>query len=434
MISTNEILLFLVGIILSCFFSGSEAVVVSLSLERMKQLIEKGGRRGKLVEFLQGKSSEILNTILVGNNIVNVFIPTLAATIMQRLFESNILAISTFFSTSFILIFGEIIPKTFARTHVEKLIIPVLFILKIFYFLLWPIVKPLTAIISFLLGKNARINGRVVTAGDIEFMVNQAEEDNSMDSKQIDLLNSILEFPTIKVRDIMRPRNKIQGIKSDATFEEVLEIIRDVAHSRYPVYKEDLDDVSGFLHVKDLALVKPEDRDNFYLENFIKEPFYVFESMKIQAVFDHMNRNKVHLSLVKDESGLLVGIVTLEDIMEEIFGEILDEHDNEEDDLPGADHELTAEGIVVSGTISLRDLYNEHDIKIPLNDNFSTLTGFVLEMLENNFPKQGQVILWENFSFELTEVNGSEIERILIKVLKHEEEDANLDENSIGAK
>ena len=137
--------------------------------------------------------------------------------------------------------------------------------------------------------------------------------------------------------------------------------------------------------------------------------------MKIQAVFDHMNRKKVHLSLVKDENGLVVGIVTLEDIMEEIFGEIQDEHDDEDDMIAKNLEETLEDGITLPGSISLRDLDSEFDIKIPLNDNYSTLRGFLLDMLGNNFPKEGNILFWEGLSFELVKVVDNEIEEVKIE-------------------
>ncbi len=414
--STLEFGLFIAGLIASGFFSGSEAILLSIPIDRVKQLIEEGDRRGKALSFMVDKPNELLATILIGNNLVNVFLGALATTIAQKIFKNDVIAIATGVTTVLLVIFGEIFPKTFGRARAERLAYPVLFALKIFYWIFWIPVFFITKLIEFTLGKNAQLNERAVTSNDIEYMVNQAEEDKSIDSKQIDMLNSVLEFPMIKVRDAMVPRTKVNGIKLTATFDEVIEDVKEHAHTRYPVYDESLDNPVGFLHVKDLAFVSQEDRSNFSLSNYIKEPFYVYESMKIQAVFDHMNKNKVHLALVKDESGLVVGIITLEDIMEEIFGEIMDEHD-EEDDLPTSDHHIGPDGLTVPGVISLRDLYTEYDIKIPLNDNYSTLTGFILEMLEDVFPKEGQIILWENYSFELEQVENSNIEKVVIKAL-----------------
>jgi putative hemolysin len=246
----------------------------------------------------------------------------------------------------------------------------------------------------------------------LKSMVEMAEEERTIDSKQIDLLTSILEFPSIKVKDIMVPRTSIEAIKIGARFEDIINLVREVVHSRYPVYQESMDDVIGFLHIKDLTFVTETERRNFNVSKYLKPPFFVYEHMKIQAVFDHMNRKKVHLALVKDENGIVVGMLTLEDIMEEIFGEIQDEHDDEQDEIPGVKSE---EGVLVPSTISLRDLYNEYDIKIPLNDNYSTLNGFLMEQLGNSFPKKGHLVIWDGYSFETVRVKNYEIKEVKIK-------------------
>jgi len=182
------------------------------------------------------------------------------------------------------------------------------------------------------------------------------------------------------------------------------------------VARGDLDHCLGFLHVKDLAFLTDEEKDDFDINNILKAPFFVYEHMKIQAVFDHMNRKKVHLALVKDENGLTVGIITLEDIVEEVLGEIQDEHDLVEKKAQDEYQEMDLlEGVVVEGSISLRDLYNDLEIKIPLNDNYSTVSGFILDMLGNNFPEEGQIIVWEGLSFELIKVTNHIIEQVKIK-------------------
>lgn len=406
------------GLALSAFFSGSEAALMSIPVDRTKQLIEEGGARGKALEFLAEKPNHILTTILVGNNLVNTLVAALTTSIATRYFADDAVALSVGFATIFILIFGEITPKTFARNHAEILAMPCIYILRVWYIALYPVIHTFMWVIEKVLGKNAQIRGRIVTRDDIEFMVSKAEEDRTIDSKQLDLLSSILEFPTIKVKDIMVPRQNIIALEKDCTYQDVLKLIRDVAHSRYPVYGEDIDDVLGFLHVKDLAFVNDTEEKTFKVTQYIKPPFFVYEHMKIQAVFDHMNRKKVHLALVKDENGIVVGMITLEDIMEEIMGEIQDEHDEDDDGVPGVE---TEEGIMVPSSISLRDLYNEYDVKIPLNDNYSTLTGFLLEHLGNNFPRKGQLVFWDGFSFELTRVKNYEIKEVKIKSVDGEQ-------------
>ncbi len=414
MYSTYELIGFVACIILSAFFSGSEAVLLSIGIDRAKQLIEGGGPKGRNMKFMVDRSNELLQTILIGNNIVNILASSLVTVIAARFFQDDAIGYAVGFTTIIILIFGEIIPKTFARTHAESFSFVVIGILRLFFVVLWPLVMFMSLAIRLILGSNAQISGRIVTKDDIEYMVNKAEKENTMDSKQIDLLTSVMEFPTIKVKDIMIPRHRVKSIQDSFTFSEIVTLVKIDSHSRYPVCHGSLDHALGFLHVKDLAQV--EDRESFKIEDWLKDPFFVYEHMKIQAVFDHMNRKKVHLALVKDENGLVVGIVTLEDIVEEIFGDISDEHDSEEVDASDDfdDFDLT-EGIELEGSISIRDLYNDYDIKIPLNDNFSTLAGFILDMLGNNFPEEGQIIVWEGYSFELIKVNDFEIRTIRIK-------------------
>lgn len=412
MSTDQEILFLVVSLVLSGFFSGSEAALLSLPHEKAKQIAEEHGIDSWAIKMWLKKPNDILTTILVGNNFVNIFIASVSTAIAQRYFQNDAIAISVFVTTMAILFVGEILPKTFARGNSEK-IAPLCMILLIgFYYLLYPLVKAFMKIIVLVLGENANVTGRQVTKDDIEIMVEMAEEKKSMDSKQLELLTSILEFPSIKVKDIMVPRTSIEGIQKDMSYEEVIKLVKEDAHSRYPVYDEDLDEVLGFLHVKDLAFIEDKARNNFNVTKYVKPPFYVYEHMKIHAVFDHMNRKKVHLALVKDENGIVVGMLTLEDIMEEIFGEIQDEHDDEDDVIPGVESE---EGVIVPPTISLRDLYNEYDIKIPLNDNYSTLNGFLMEHLGNNFPRKGHMIIWDKYSFELTRVKNFEIKEVKIK-------------------
>ncbi len=407
-----EVISLSISLFLSAFFSCSEAALMSLPHEKAKQIADEHGLDSVAIKHWVERPNDLITTILVGNNIVNIFIASLSTAIAQRYLNDEALAVSVGVTTVVILIFGEIMPKTFGRNFSEKISPLIAMILVAFYYLLFPIVKIFMFIISVVLGKNAQMRSRAVTRDDIEVMVEMAEEERTIDSKQLDLLSSILEFPSIKVKDIMVPRTNIEAVKKTASFEDVIKLVREVAHSRYPVYTEDLDDVLGFLHIKDLAFVTLTERDQFDVTKYVKPPFFVYEHMKIQAVFDHMNRKKVHLALVKDENGLVVGMLTLEDIMEEIFGEISDEHDDEEDGIPGVESE---EGILVPATISLRDLYNEYDVKIPLNDNYSTLNGFLLEQLGNSFPKKGNMIIWEGFSFELMRVKNYEIKEVKIK-------------------
>lgn len=415
-ISVWEIVILVVCLFGSAFFSGSEAVLMSLGLDRAQQLLDEGGSKSKAMHFMINQSNELLATILVGNNIVNILTASLTTSIATRIFESDAVGISTGLVTIMILIFGEIIPKTFARSQAENLSVFIIYILRFKYIVFYPVIRAMVFIIKAVLGENAELTGRFITKNDIEYMISKAEQDKTMDSKQLDLLNSILEFPTIKVKDIMIPRPEVKFIKKGLTFQQIIEFAKQDNYSRYPVTEGELESTVGFLHIKDLAFVRGEGKSQFDVTRYLKDPFFVYEHMKIQAVFDYMNRKKVHLALVKDENGIVVGIVTLEDIVEEIFGEIHDEHDIEELDPKETEKDKDlVDGLIIDGALSLRGLYSDYDIKIPLNDNYSTVAGFILDMLGNNFPKQGQIIVWDGYSFELKRVEDFEIKEIKIQ-------------------
>ena len=203
-------------------------------------------------------------------------------------------------------------------------------------------------------------------------MINKAEQEQSMDSKQIELISSVLEFPSIKVKDIMVPRSQIKYLQKDMNYDQILEYATEDEYSRYPVVDEDLENTIGFLHLKDLTFIQNGAREKFKMLEHLKPQFFVYEHMKINAVFDHMNKKKTHLSLVKDENGIVVGIITLEDIVEEILGEIQDEHDDEEELVASPKQKLASEaGLVLSGQISLRDLDSDYDIKTVLRTMFT---------------------------------------------------------------
>lgn len=399
----------------SAFFSGAEAALLSIGVDRARQLIDEGGTKGKAMAFMILRPSELLTTILIGNNIANILAGSITTNIAARMTGSTTIGVALGITTVITIVFGEIIPKTFARNHGERFSVIVIRSLQILFYLLYPIVKSVVWFIGTILGDSAEVTGRMVTKDDIEFMISKAEKERTMDSKQIDLLSSILEFPLIKVKDILISRMRVNYGQVNWTFDEMMNYARETGNSRYPIVDGELENIVGFLHVKDLAFVTDEEKKTFKLEKLLKPPFFVYEHMKIQSVFDHMNKKKVHLALVKDENGTVVGIVTLEDIIEEIFGEIHDEHDDVEEVEKALAEANLEDGIVVDGDISLRELYSDYDVRIPLNDNYSTLAGFLLDMLGNTFPEQGQIIVWEGISFDLEIVDDHVIKQVRLK-------------------
>ncbi len=413
-----EVVLLCVFLSLSFFCSISEAVLMSLGVDRVEQLIETKQKSAKTLRFVMEKSNEILTTILIINTFANIVAGSVVTTLTMHLFNSEkYVAYMLGATTVIILFFGEIVPKTIGRAHSEKLAVFVFTILRFCYYLFYPLVETIMLFAKILLGDRVNLRGKLVTTEELEYMVSKAQEDKSIDSKQINFLNSILEFPMIKVKDIMIPRSKVKYLTTDSEYDDVIKSIKNDAHSRYPVCKDGLDETVGFLHVKDLAFITESDRVKFNITKHLKTPFFVYEHMKIQAVFDHMNRKKVHLALVKNEMGMVVGVVTLEDIIEEIFGEIHDEHDLDEAAKNERDLGTSlTEGLLIDSSVSVRELVTDYKVYLEQDDSYSTLSGFILYLLGNQFPKQGQIVVWEGYSFELVKVENASIKKVVIRI------------------
>jgi len=404
-------------LILSATYSAIEAVLLSIPIDRARQLANGETAKHRAFRFLLHKSNEILTTILVGNNLANTIIATYTAKMATTFFESESIGLSVAIATILILVFAEILPKTIGRSQSENLAYPAIIFIRINYYIMLPIVSICAILIKLVLGDNAKLTGRLVKKNDIEYLINKAEQENSIDAKQIELLSSILEFPTIKVKDVMIPRVKIGYIDSDMTYTEIVSEIKKDNHSRYPVCTGALENSVGVLHVKDLLQLSLAQIERFDIKKYIKNPFIVYEHMKIQSVFDHMKKKRIHLALVKDENGTVVGMITLEDIIEQIVGDIRDEHDSHEKNKMSDGHEeqMANEGTVVDATISLIDLEYECDIELPNEEGYSTLAGFILDMLGNNFPEEGQMLFWNGLSFEIMKVENGEIKDVRIK-------------------
>ncbi len=399
-------------LIASGFYSGSESVLLSVGVDRARRIIDEGGPAAKTMRFMIDKPGELLTTILVGNNLVNILLSTMITVVTTRYFGSTHLGIAVGISTVAILFFGEIIPKTFGMANAERISVPAIKFLQLNYYTLFPIVHLMSWVTKKLLGESAIIRAKLITKRDLEYMVSKAGREKTIDSKQLDMLSNILEFPTIKVRDIMIPRQEIKYVQAEWIYDELLDYVKLNVHSRFPVVEENLDKCIGFLHTKALLVLDENMMANFKAKDIVKDPFFVFENMKIQMVFETMNRKKLHLALVKDESGLVVGVITIEDIIEEVLGEIHDEYDLDEEDLV---LEKGQKGILVPGIISIRDLYSEYDIDLPSSPNYSTLAGFLLEMIGHNFPKKGQIIVFGNHIFEIYKVENYFIEKVRIR-------------------
>ncbi|MFI5391603.1 MAG: CNNM domain-containing protein, partial [Bacteriovoracales bacterium] len=288
-----EIALIIGCLTASGFYSGSESVLLSVGVDRARRIIDEGGPAAKTMRFMIDKPSELLTTILVGNNLVNIVLSTMVTVVTTRYFGDTHLGIAVAISTSAILLFGEIIPKTFGMANAERISVPAIKFLQLNYYTLFPIVHLMSWVTKKLLGESAIIRAKLITKRDLEYMVSKAGREKTIDSKQLDMLSNILEYPTIKVKDIMIPRQEIKYVQADWKYDELLDYVKLNVHSRFPVCEENLDKCIGFLHTKALLTLEENLMANFTAKDIVKEPFFVFENMKIQMVFEAMNRKKL---------------------------------------------------------------------------------------------------------------------------------------------
>lgn len=406
----------------SCFFSGSETALTSLSTAEAERLANGKSWWGRNLRGWIKAPNKLLATNLLGNTLVNVAAASFATTLVANHYPYLQEAVVIGGLTILILIFGEIAPKMIARSYPEviapisaSILLPLNFI---FYF----ITHGITRMVVVTLGTvGVRMpNQRKVKVSDIEAMITRANREGSMEQDKTQILSSIFEFSKTRVKEIMLPKDSISAISVDWSLMEVLDFVRQENHSRYPVYKKNLDRIIGFLHARDLFGVlksygfskgpKP-DLSNFSLRTCLRRAFFVPEQAMISSVLNEMKKKRIHLAIVKDEWGNVVGLVTLEDILEEVFGEIEDEHDER---FESQVVDLLETGVAVEGDISISDLESKYDIHIDSSDSYSTLSGFLTHYASHQQLTEKTVIIWTNYVFSILSVKDGDIERVKI--------------------
>ncbi len=429
--STNA---YLAGIAISfvgsCFFSFTETALTALPGIQTERIMNRGGWFNDSLRRWLDKPDRLLATILVCNTFLNTQIAILSTNLMREIYPEHRVADAFFgvFVTILLLIFGEIGPKVVARAHAEKSAPYVCRLLLGFDFVLYPLTVMLTSTVAGLLKMlGIRINDqRLVTHSDIEYLVSVAERQGTMEHDKTQILSSVFEFSKRRVKDIMIPRDKISALSINAGLVEVLDFVRQENHSRYPVYNANLDRIVGFFHARDLFgilksyAVKAEGFsvvDSFSLRTCLRRAFFVSEQAMISRVLSEMKSNRIHLAIVKDEWGNVVGLVTLEDILEEVFGEINDEHDDQSSK-PVVD--LYSSGIEVEGSELLVDLKTNYGIEMEPAESYATINGFLMHYAGHQQLSNKTVIIWNNYVFTILSVKDGEVERVRITEIPEE--------------
>ena len=413
MVSTWQWVALVVGLLLSAFFSSSETALTALGEARVRHLIESGGWRGAMLKLWERHPDRILSTLLLGSTLVNVGLGSLAATIAIDLGLERSLAVVTGATTVLLLVFGEITPKTFAKRHASGAALALIPLVVLFYWLLWPFAWLFVQIpraIARAMGLG-EAPAESVTSQELEYLIEQGAKHGSLDETKEQLLSSVLAFTETMVKEIMIPRTQVVAIEDGAGYDEVMKTVEETELSRIPVYRGSLDEVIGILYVK-LLLVdvrKGIDPAKFQLQKYLKPPFFVPQVMKVSKLLTEMQRRKTHLAVVVDEFGGTSGIVTLEDVVEEIVGEIHDESDVEEKRI-----KVLSDGVVMAdGSVPLRELEEHLGVDFPEEGDYETLGGF-LTATAGRVPPPGSLVVWGGLTFTVKQADDRRVLKVEI--------------------
>jgi putative hemolysin len=419
--------------LLSFLFSATETALISLSASESERLATSENWWARSIKVWIDHPNRLLASILLANTLVNTAAAILTATFITDSLgfgDSSIVhAFVTGLVTILTLLFGEITPKMLARGYSVQLA-PVLgrFIL-VCNFILYPVSYVLTTVVSMALRTLGILipSQKTVKSQDIESLITMARRQGVIPRDKSKILHSVFQFSKRRVKEIMIPKERISAVSVDATLLQVLDVVRQENHSRYPVFKGDLDKIIGFLHARDLFGVlkaygfteghRPP-IDNFSLRTCLRRAFFVSEQTLISSVLNEMKSKRIHLAIVKDEWGNVVGLVTLEDILEEVFGEIDDEHD-ERVERPVVDMYET--GVEVAGDTSISDLKTRYDIELESSESYATVNGFIQHYTSHQTLTAKTVVIYNNYVFTILEVSDGEVHRVRITQIPEEE-------------
>lgn len=411
-------LIILIG--LSSFFSMSETALMSINKIKLRHMVEEGVSGAKEVEKLIEDPNKLLTTILIGNNIVNIGASSLATVIATKIFGSSGVGIATGIMTILILIFGEITPKSIAKQKSEAVGLMVVKPIQFTVLIFKPFVYIFTIISSLfirVLGGDPNETDSFITEEELKTMVDVSEEEGVLENVEKEMIFNVFEFADLQVKDVMVQRVDIVAVDEEATYDEVMDIIKSEQFSRIPVYSETIDNVIGIINVKDFAMVE-NIKEDFNVIKYIREPFYTFEFKKIVELFKEMKKARNHIAVVLDEYGGTVGLVTIEDLVEEIVGEIEDEYDDEDKSI----EVIKDNEYVVDGSARLHDVSEILGVDID-SDEFDSVGGLMIGAL-GRMPEEKEEIVKNDITFIAEEIEKNRIKKVrLINNFKPQEEE-----------
>ncbi len=410
MISIIIVAIFFIG---SAFFSGAEIGLISLDRHKLKHQASKDKKKKHIYDFVTNPD-KVLGTTLIGTNISTVIVSSVfTAYIVKKGILSEVIA--TLILAGALLVFAEIIPKIVLRNKAEYTIPKLFFIIRFFVFIFTPFIWVLSKI-NYAILKIFKISRQkstqIFTKEDLSYLLREAEKNGEVKKDEHDLIEELLDFRDLTAKNIMIPRTNIIGIKTETPIKEVIELSRKEGFTRFPVYKNDIDHVQGMLVIHDLLDVADISEP---AGKYMRNAYFVPEVMKATTLLKKMQKNKTPLAIVVDEYGGTAGIISVEDLLEELVGEIEDEYDAEEKDI----YEINKTTYIVDGDVEIERLIEDYNLDLEEGD-YETLAGLLITKFER-IPRCNEKCLIKNYEFTIKQVTAKKIEKVLVKILPQDE-------------
>ena len=411
---TSDIIQLVIVIILlsaSAFFSSAETALMTSNKLRMRNLADNGNKRAAKVLKVTENTDKMLSAILIGNNIVNLTASSISTALTLKIFGSKLVGIATGILTFLILVFGEITPKNVASKNAENMALAYIGVISFLVTLLTPVIFIVNTVAKFVISifnKNGDDNN-AVTEEELRAMVEYSHEEGIIENEEKKMIVNVVDFGDTVAGDIMVPRVDMVMVDEKSSYEEILQVFREERYTRIPVYEETPDNVIGILNVKDFLLI--EDKENFIMKELLREPLYTYEYKKTSALMMDMRKTGANIVIVLDEYGITAGLITLEDMLEEIVGEIRDEFDADEDEGITKVSDLE---YLIDGSTNLDDINDRIGLSLS-SEEYESIGGLIMEKL-GRLPVEGEIINFDNIVLTVKKMDHARIEKVCLKL------------------
>ncbi|WP_437130140.1 HlyC/CorC family transporter [Peptostreptococcus russellii] len=389
-----QVVILFILLSISAFFSAAETALTSISKVRVRHLKEEGVKGASVLEKLISEPKKLLSTVLVVNNIVNIAATSISTSVMVGLFGSQGVAWATAIMTVLILVFGEVTPKTLASNNKEGVSLAVAKILNLSIVIFAPLVF-LINLMTTLIFKILRIEDddpkSLVTEEELKAMVNFSHEEGVLEQEEKAIIDNVFEFGDMKAENAMIQRIDMVTVSADANYDELLNLFKEEKMSRFPVYRGNIDNIVGILNIKDIIFLTDEEEETFKVEDYMRDVFFTYEFKKISQLLEEMKLAKTQIAIVLDEYGGTSGLLTIEDLVEVLVGDIEDEYDEHEEEIV----KISNNEYIVDGSTKISDV-NEYLHKDIESGEFDSIGGYIIGYL-NRLPIEGEEIELNNF-------------------------------------